>query len=92
MISASIGVLLLACGWVVTDSQFCQAEIGPTAIVVASDAAFRSGCGEEFGAIPGIELSEGSQFRVIQRRGNWCQVELSNGKKDWLKSTDVEVV
>ena len=92
MVGASAALVLIACGWILAQDHALDAMRTPIAVVTDVAADVRSGAGDDFQPASGFELSEGAQWRVLQQRGDWCQVESDSGSTGWVKNTDVVVV
>ena len=88
----SAALVLIACGWIVAQDQAFETLRTPIAVVTDVAVDVRSGAGEEFKPASGFVLSEGAQWRVLQQRGDWCQVESDSGSTGWVKNSDVVVV
>ena len=91
MVGTSAGLILIACGWIVAQDQALDTFRTPIA-VVTDTAEVRIGAGDEFTPASGFDLSEGVEWRVLQQRGDWCQVESDNGSTGWVRNSEVVVV
>ena len=92
MVGTSVAMILMAGGLIVAQDRTFDALKNPIAVVTDEAVDVRIGCGEEFQPATGFELAEGTALRVLQLRGDWCQVENSAGSKGWVRSSDVELV
>ena len=61
-----------------------------TAIVIAHDAAARSGPVEE--SQPAFTVNDGAELKVMDRKDNWLQVRAGDRRLGWLKQEQVTVL
>ncbi|HWB20499.1 MAG TPA: hypothetical protein VG711_09385 [Phycisphaerales bacterium] len=61
-------------------------------VVVADNVVVRKGNGEGFDAQFNEPLHEGVEFKTIEVRGDWANIELPDGKTGWLQTSAVEFV
>ena len=92
VMAASLGTILFTCCLIVVEGRMTEFYNRPMAIVTDSTADVRIGCGDEFRPANGFDLKEGSKYRVLQKRGDWCQVQTKSGTKGWVKADSVEIV
>jgi tetratricopeptide (TPR) repeat protein len=64
----------------------------PPGVVVGSPRVLRFGAGEGYDPALTQPLGPGVELRVIDRRGEWVQVRLGDGKTGWLPSNAVEQI
>ena len=92
LIGTSAVLVLIACGWIVAQHRAFDTLRTPIAVVTDVQADVRAGAGEEFQPASGFEPDEGVAWRILQQRGDWCQVESNSGSTGWVKNSDVAVV
>ena len=92
MIGTSVAMVLVACSLILVQDRAFETLQNPIAVVTDVAADVRTGCGEEFQSAAGFELNEGTTLRVLQQRGDWCQVESPKGSKGWIRNSDIELV
>ncbi|MCC6952596.1 MAG: tetratricopeptide repeat protein [Deltaproteobacteria bacterium] len=68
----------------------CVTDAQDVGVIVSNQARARSGDSDSFEAI-GI-LPEGSELDVGERRGEWVQVFLAEGRRGWVKEEDIAVI
>ena len=61
-------------------------------VVLSSEVVARKGDGEHYAEAFLKPLSAGTEFTVLETRGDWLKVELTTGNKCWLKTSDVGLV
>ncbi len=90
--SLAIVSLLLAAVAATSYSLSRQESAQHVAVVVSSDASLRTGDGESFPGVSGIQLSEGQSVEWLKRRGDWVQVRTTAGPSGWLPESVVEIL
>jgi len=61
-------------------------------VVLADEAIARKGDAETFQASFKEPLHAGTEFDVVEDRGDWLHVELADGRRCWLPRTSLELV
>lgn len=61
-------------------------------VVIAAETVARKGDGTSYEPAFTEPLHAGTEFRVLENRGDWLQVALDDGRRCWLPSRDVECV
>jgi tetratricopeptide (TPR) repeat protein len=64
----------------------------PAAVVVADEVVLRLGRGDGYDAALREPLGPGVELRIIDERGDWCEVRLANGVVGWLPASAVAKV
>jgi tetratricopeptide (TPR) repeat protein len=85
-------VLIIGSLWTfnISRKQKWMIQNEPNAIVITPSVVVKSAPSET-----GTELfliHEGLKIKVIDNRGNWRQIKLSNGSKGWVKETDFVII
>ena len=88
----SVATILIGCSLIVVQDRTFEVLNTPIAVVTDMDANVRTGCGEEFQVANGIKVTPGSTLRVLQQRGDWCQVKAPTGSTGWIQISAVELV
>ena len=91
LVVISAALVLFTCGWGIADSRM-EVDRGPTAVITSAAVDVRVGCGDEFEINTGMNFQEGASCRVIQKRGDWCQVESANGSEGWVRTSALEFI
>ncbi len=60
----------------------------PVGVIVADNVTVRKGNGEGFEPQFQEKLHDGVEFTVLERRGDWLNIELRDGKTGWIRSGD----
>ena len=68
--------------------RFDRSEYGA---VVADDTIARKGNADSYDPAFTEPLSDGTEFKLLSRRGDWLQVQLSGNKEGWIPSKDAVV-
>ena len=63
-----------------------------TGVVVSQQVMARKGDGESYEPSFRDPLHAGTEFRVLENRGDWCQIELPDGRQCWIPSRNAELV
>ena len=58
----------------------------PAGVVTSADVVVRKGNGESYDPQFQQPLQEGVEFTVIESRGDWMHIELTDGKTGWVRS------
>ena len=37
-------------------------------------------------------LHEGSKVEILEEAGQWCRIEISDGRQGWMHKSDIEVI
>jgi tetratricopeptide (TPR) repeat protein len=53
-------------------------------VVVQSEVTARKGNGENYAPAFNEKLTEGTEFRLLQRRGDWLSIRLRGGQEGWI--------
>jgi hypothetical protein len=61
-------------------------------VVTVAQAVVREGNGEGFGPAFSQPLPAGTEFAVVDHRGEWIKIGLSDGRSGWLNEHDAAVV
>lgn len=64
----------------------------PTGIVTTNQGLLRTGNGNAFHSLDDTALAEGLEVQVLEQRGDWLNVKLSDGRTGWLADSQVEVI
>jgi len=67
-----------------------QTSEQPIAVVLAEEATVRSG--RDVRSTDLVRLHAGAELRVLEKRGEWAQVALSNGTRGWLNVDSLGLV
>jgi len=88
--AACAAVSLAAAASVAADTVFSNRA--PQGVLLLDDVVLRKGNG--LGFAPQFEqpIHRGEEFRLIERRADWLNVELRNGKTGWLPAHSAELV
>jgi len=60
------------------------------AVVIAKEAIVRYGPGEA--EVEAFILHEGAKVGVIKNEGEWCQIQIADGKSGWMEKNSVELI
>lgn len=69
-----------------------QARASAHGVIVAPQTVARQGDGHSYQPAFEEPLHAGSEFRLIEERPGWYQVELPDGRRCWLPAADAELV
>ena len=61
-------------------------------VVTSQNAIARQGDGQSYEVAFQDPLHAGVEFRVLETRRNWYQIELPDGRRCWIPSVDVELI
>lgn len=61
-------------------------------VVMDSDVVVRMGNGDGFDAQFAEPIHEGVEFAVLQRRGEWIEIELPNGGTGWIRAEQAQLI
>lgn len=64
----------------------------PEGVIVATETVARLGDGHSYESAFREPLHAGAEFRVLEQRPDWYQVELPDGSRCWVSAEDVELV
>ncbi|MBX3354828.1 MAG: tetratricopeptide repeat protein [Phycisphaeraceae bacterium] len=67
-------------------------RLRPRGVIVENGVVVRKGNGDGFDPQFQESLGEGVEFRVVDRRPGWLQIELSNGRGGWIRESEAEVL
>jgi uncharacterized protein YgiM (DUF1202 family) len=89
-LAAACGVVGLAMG--ISAGLDWPVQDGPTqGVLVAKEVVVRKGNGEGYDLQFAEPLHEGLEFTVVEQRGGWIHMELSNGQQGWVRADQAEV-
>ena len=63
-----------------------------TAIVMRPVSSVRSSPSGGSAAKDLFVLHEGTKVRILDNVGDWCNIELSDGRQGWIPSADIEII
>jgi hypothetical protein len=84
-------VLWLTCGASVL-ADLIQNNAAREGVVLSDDVIVRKGNGEGFEPQFEQPLHQGVEFEVLDRRPDWLQIELRDGKSGWVRSDQVGLI
>ncbi|MAB81904.1 MAG: hypothetical protein CMJ24_07155 [Phycisphaerae bacterium] len=61
-------------------------------VLVGDQVIVRKGNAESFSPQFDEPINRGVEFEVLEERPDWLHIELGNGEKGWIQSTDAEIV
>jgi len=61
-------------------------------VIISDDVTVRMGNGEGFEAQFAEPIHEGVEFTVVEKRGEWLEIELPNGGRGWVRADQVELI
>jgi len=64
----------------------------PRGVIIENGVVVRKGNGDGFEPQFQESLGEGVEFRILDRRPNWLQIELPNGRSGWIRDGEAEMV
>lgn len=64
----------------------------PAAVVVMPNSKLRQGRGENYEPILKQSLGSGVEVTVLDRRADWCEVQLVSGQTGWLPATAIVLI
>ncbi len=85
-LAALLGALVVSCSAAYDWYRFEFLEHG---VVVAGEVVVRKGNATSYAPAFTQPLVEGSQFRVVDRRGDWLLIRLADAGEGWLRREDV---
>ncbi len=84
---ATLGLTLILAASAVYDwRRFEQVERG---VVIRSEVIARKGNADSYDPAFNEPLKEGAEFRIIERRGPWVQIQLAGGQAGWIPDSAV---
>jgi len=89
-ISFAIGFSLLFAGSLF--SEFFYLQQTRPGVVISSEVIARKGNSETYQPSFKDPLHEGTEFTLIENRGDWYHIELPDSRKCWVPEADVELV
>lgn len=90
-VAACAGVATLAIAASIAVGRWAD-RTAPPAVVTAMDVVVYKGPGATYQRQFEQPLQPGVECSVTQRRGNWCEIELSDGKTGWVDATNLETI
>ena len=61
-------------------------------VIVADEVTVRMGNGEGYQPQFAEPIREGVEFSVLERRGEWLEIELPNGGRGWIRADQAELL
>ena len=61
-------------------------------VVVAHEVTSRQGNGHIYESAMNTPLHSGTEFKLLEKRGDWCHIELMDETTCWLPSTEVDLI
>jgi hypothetical protein len=61
-------------------------------VIVDNDVIVRMGNGEGYDPQFAEPIHEGVEFSVLERRGEWLEIELPNGGRGWIRADQAEII
>ena len=61
-------------------------------VVVAQEVTSRQGNGHIYESAMNTPLHSGTEFKLIEQRGDWCHIELMDESTCWLPSTELALI
>lgn len=61
-------------------------------VVTAQDTIIRKGNGVGYAPMFKEPLCEGAEFRVLDERRGWLEIQLGDGKSGWIPASDAELI
>jgi len=89
-ISITAALSFLFAGSLLIDYVALQKSI--PGVIISQEVVARKGNSESYKKSFKDPLHAGTEFTLIEHRGNWLQVELPDARTCWLPATDVELV
>ena len=68
-------------------SDITAAQLWPQGVTTSDGVMVRKGNGDGFDPQFAEPLSQGVEFRVLQRRPGWLLIRLGDGKSGWISAT-----
>ncbi len=89
-ISITAAMSVLFAGSLLIDYVSLQKSI--PGVIISQEVVARKGNSESYKKSFKDPLHAGTEFKLIEHRGNWLQVELPDARTCWLPASDVELV
>ena len=89
-ITMAVMLSLLMAGSLVAE-EFCLRKNRP-GVIISPEVVARKGNSHTYEPSFKDPLHSGTEFTLIEDRGNWYQVELTDSRACWVPSKDVELV
>lgn len=86
--AALVGVVLA----ITVAADLALEHFRPRGVIVEDGVIVRKGNGEGFEPQFQESLGEGVEFRVLDQRPGWVQIELPNGRSGWIREGEAEVI
>jgi len=61
-------------------------------VIAAEEVTLRKGNGISYEPKYSEPLHSGTEFSVVEQRGNWYHILLNNGKTGWIQATSAEII
>ncbi|MGK0184290.1 MAG: tetratricopeptide (TPR) repeat protein [Verrucomicrobiales bacterium] len=87
-VSAVLAVILLA-SLIIEAGTSGNSRSG---VIIADSTIARKGDSESYEPSFQDPLNAGTEFQLLEDRGNWLNISLADGRQCWLPSSDVEMV
>jgi len=84
LITCAAVSILLACSVVIERNSTGRADQG---VVIAAEVVARKGDSQAYQPSFDSPLHAGTEFSIIARRGEWLEVQLTDGRKCWIPSS-----
>ena len=90
VIRFTAGLSILFAGSLVVD--MIQQQTNHPGVIIRSEVVARKGDSETYEKSFKEPLHAGTEFLLIEKRGNWFNIELSDSRRCWVPAADVEMV
>ncbi len=90
LITSSAFVSILFCGSLSAEEYFLKKQ--RPGVILSSETVARKGNSETYEPSFKEPLHAGTEFTLIEDRGDWYQVELTDARTCWVPSKDVELI
>ena len=87
-----VTLLIALLGWDFAHWQKQEAETRDEAVVMRAVSPVKSSPSSDSAAKDLFILHEGTKVRLLDTVAGWHNIELSDGRQGWLRSSDVEVI
>ena len=64
----------------------------PRGVIISEEVTARKGDGYNYRSSFEAPLHAGTEFKLLDRRGNWLQIELADGRHCWIPAKDAGIV
>lgn len=87
---ATILLALLFCGSLITETIYLYTT--KPGVIISAEVVARKGNSETYEPSFKEPLHSGTEFTLIENRGNWYHIELHDARKCWVLKSDVELL